>query len=173
MAAGCSLRPRLGEGHFPRVTELFRECYGDPAPRLDAVSAPVENRWPGERLGLPEAGPRSIARPARRIAALVIDWAIASAISVAFFSTGPWQTNGFVTLGLFAGIQLLFLLVLNGGVGHLLLGMRVVPLDPGRLAPWRALVRTLLVCLFVPAVIWDADQRGLHDRLAGTLLVRV
>jgi uncharacterized RDD family membrane protein YckC len=137
------------------------------------VSSPAENRWPGERLGLPESGPRSIARPGRRIAALVIDWAIASAISVAFFSTAPWQTNGFITLGLFAGIQLVFLLFLNGGVGHLLLGMRVVPLNPGRLAPWRALVRTLLVCLFVPAVIWDADQRGLHDRLAGTLLVRV
>jgi uncharacterized RDD family membrane protein YckC len=137
------------------------------------VSSPVDNRWPGDRLGLPETGPRSIARPGRRILALVIDWAIASAISVAFFSTGPWQTNGFITLGLFAGIQLLFLLVLNGGVGHLLLGMRVVPLNPGRLAPWRALVRTLLVCLFVPAVIWDADQRGLHDRAAGTLLVRV
>jgi succinate dehydrogenase hydrophobic anchor subunit len=105
--------------------------------------------------------------------AVAIDWALASAISLVFFSTGAWQTNGFVTLGLFAGIQLLFLLVLNGGVGHLLLGMRVVPLDPGRLAPWRALVRTLLVCLFVPAVIWDADQRGLHDRAAGTLLVRV
>lgn len=142
-------------------------------PRLDVVSTPADQRWPGERLGLPESGPRSIARPARRIAALAIDWAIASVISIVFFSTGPWQTNGFVTLGLFAGIQLVFLLVLNGGVGHLLLGMRVVPLDPGRLAPWRALVRTLLVCLFVPAVIWDADQRGLHDRAAGTLLVRV
>ncbi|WP_229841844.1 RDD family protein [Pseudolysinimonas yzui] len=137
------------------------------------MSTPVDQRWPGERLGLPESGPRSIARPARRIAALAIDWALASVISLVFFSTGPWQTNGFVTLGLFAGIQLLFLLLLNGGVGHLLLGMRVVPLDPGRLAPWRALVRTLLVCLFVPAVIWDADQRGLHDRAAGTLLVRV
>jgi uncharacterized RDD family membrane protein YckC len=137
------------------------------------MSIPVEQRWPGERLGLPESGARSIARPGRRIAALVVDWAIASVISVAFFATGPWQTNGFVTLGLFAGIQLLFLLVLGGGVGHLLLGMRVVPLIPGRLAPWRALVRTLLVCLFVPAVIWDADQRGLHDRLAGILLVRV
>ena len=137
------------------------------------MSSPAENRWPGDRLGLPETGPRSIARPGRRIAALVIDWAIASAISVGFFSTGPWQTNGFVTLGLFAGIQLLFLVLLNGGLGHLLLGMRVVPLVPGRLAPWRALVRTLLVCLFLPAVIWDADQRGLHDRAAGTLLVRV
>lgn len=104
---------------------------------------------------------------------MAIDWALASAISLGFFATGPWQTNGFITLGLFAGIQLVLLLLLNGGVGHLLLGMRVVPLVPGRLAPWRALVRTLLVCLFVPAVIWDADQRGLHDRLAGTLLVRV
>lgn len=137
------------------------------------MNEPAEQRWPGERLGLPESGPRSLARPGRRIAALAIDWAIASAISIAFFASGPWQTDGFITLALFAGIQLLFLLVLNGGIGHLLLGMRVVPIVPGRLAPWRALVRTLLVCLFVPAVIWDADQRGLHDRLAGTLLVRV
>jgi uncharacterized RDD family membrane protein YckC len=63
--------------------------------------------------------------------------------------------------------------VLTGGIGHLVLGMRVVPLTGGRLAPWRALLRTVLVSLFVPAVIMDADQRGLHDRAAGTLLVRV
>lgn len=94
-------------------------------------------------------------------------------LSLAFFSTGPWETNGFVTLGLFAGIQLVFLWLLAGGVGHLLLGMRVVPLVPGRLAWWRPVVRTALVCLFVPVVIMDADQRGLHDRAAGTLLVRV
>lgn len=105
--------------------------------------------------------------------AVVIDWALASGISLAFFSTVPWQTNGFITLALFAGIQAVFLLTLNGGVGHLLLGMRVVPLNPGRLAPWRPLLRTLLVCLFVPTLIMDADQRGLHDRAAGTLLVRV
>ena len=137
------------------------------------MANPVDQRWPGDRLGLPETGPRSIARPGRRIAALALDWAVATLLSFAFFSTGPFETNGFITLGLFGGIQLLFLLVLNGGVGHLLLGMRVVPLVPGRLAPWRVLVRTVLVCLFVPAVIWDADQRGLHDRAAGTLLVRV
>lgn len=137
------------------------------------MSDPGDQRWPGERLGLPETGPRSIARLGRRLLALAIDWAIATGLSLAFFATGPWQTNGFITLGLFAGIQALFLLTLNGGIGHLLLGMRVVPLNPGRLAPWRPLVRTLLVCLFVPAVIMDADQRGLHDRAAGTLLVRV
>lgn len=137
------------------------------------MSSTAENRWPGERLGLPETGPRSIARLGRRIAALAIDWALATALSLAFFATGPWQTNGFVTLGLFAGIQLLFLWVVNGGIGHLVLGLRVVPLNPGRLAWWQPVVRTALVALFVPAVIMDADQRGLHDRVAGTLLVRV
>lgn len=137
------------------------------------MSSTAENHWPGERLGLPETGPRSIARLGRRIAALAIDWALATALSLAFFATGPWQTNGFVTLGLFAGIQLLFLWVVNGGIGHLVLGLRVVPLNPGRLAWWQPVVRTALVALFVPAVIMDADQRGLHDRVAGTLLVRV
>lgn len=141
--------------------------------RVDAVTVPGEQRWPGERLGLPEQGPRSIARPGRRIGAILIDWALAYALSLAFFATGPWQTNGFVTLGIFAGIQLLFLWIVNGSIGHLVFGMRVVPLVPGRLAIWQPVVRTLLVCLFVPAVIWDADQRGLHDRAAGTLLVRV
>ena len=137
------------------------------------MTDPDSQRWPGERLGLPQTGPRSLAREGRRIGALLVDWVIASGLSLAFFSSGPWQTNGFVTLGLFAGIQILFLLVANGGVGHLVFGLRVVPLDPGRLAPWRAVVRTLLVSLFVPALITDADLRGLHDRIAGTILVRV
>jgi hypothetical protein len=26
--------------------------------------------------------------------------------------------------------------------------------------------------LIIPAVIWDGDQRGLHDKIAGTVLVR-
>jgi uncharacterized RDD family membrane protein YckC len=36
-----------------------------------------------------------------------------------------------------------------------------------------ALVRTILLMLLIPAVIWDRDQRGLHDRLARTAVVRV
>ena len=40
---------------------------------------------------------------------------------------------------------------------------------PGLLS---ALVRTALLCLVVPAVVWDADGRGLHDRVAGTAIVR-
>jgi uncharacterized RDD family membrane protein YckC len=137
------------------------------------VTSSAESRWPGERLGLPAEGPRSIARFGRRLGALVIDWAIAWVLSVAFFPISPFQTNPWITLGIFAGEQLLFLWIINGSIGHLILRMRVVPVNPARLGLWRPIVRTLLLCLAVPALIWDRDQRGLHDRAAGTMLVRI
>jgi hypothetical protein len=137
------------------------------------VSTPAESRWPGERLGLPAEGPRSIARFGRRLGAIFIDWGIALVIALAFFRDGPWQPNSWATLAIFAVEQLVFLWTVNGSIGHLILRMRVVPLVPGRLGLWRPLVRTVLLCLLIPAFIWDRDQRGVHDRLAGTLLVRV
>lgn len=137
-----------------------------------APADPSENRWPGERLGLPETGRRSIGRLGRRVAALAIDWGVAYLLSWAFFPT-ELGTDPFITLGLFAALQYLFLLIVNGSLGHLLLRLRVVPLGGGYLGVWRPLVRTVLLCLGVPALIWDRDQRGLHDKAAGTVLVRV
>jgi hypothetical protein len=123
--------------------------------------------WPGKRLGLPETGPRSIARIGRRIAALAIDWAAAVLISVTFFDYAAWAT-----LAVFAAAQVVFLLTINASVGHLILGLRVIPLAGGYLGLWRPFARTVLLCLLIPAVIWDRDQRGMHDRLIGTVLVR-
>lgn len=99
--------------------------------------------------------------------ALAIDWGTAILISVAFFSYDGWAT-----LAVFAVAQIVLLLTANGSAGHLLLGLRVVPVAGGYLGVWRPFVRTLLLCLVIPAVIWDRDQRGMHDRLAGTVLVR-
>ena len=125
-------------------------------------------RWPGERLGLPESGPRSVGRLGRRVAALVVDWALATLVSVAFF-----DYDGLATLAVFAVVQIAFLATVGGSVGHLVVRLRVVPLRGGPVGLWRPAVRTLLICLVIPAVVWDADQRGLHDRFAGTVLVRV
>ena len=123
--------------------------------------------YPGKRLALPNTGPRSVGRLGRRIGALAIDWAAAVLISVAFFSYDSWAT-----LAIFAVVQVVFLLVINASPGHLVLGMRVVPINGGYLGVWRPFARTILLCLVIPAVIWDRDQRGLHDRLIGTVLVR-
>ena len=112
-------------------------------------------------------GARSIARPGRRFIALAIDWGTAVLVSVAFFDYNAWAT-----LAVFAVAQSVLLLTANGSVGHLLLGMRVVPLAGGYLGVWRPFARTALLCLVIPAVIWDRDQRGMHDRLIGTVLVR-
>ncbi len=130
----------------------------------DVVDSPD---WPGQRLGLPSSGPRSVARIGRRLVALAVDWALASLVGYVFFD-GTW----FGILGSFAVMQYLFIVLLSGSIGHLLLGMRVVPLVPRWIGVWRPLVRTLLLSLAIPGVIYDRDQRGLHDQLAGTVLVR-
>jgi uncharacterized RDD family membrane protein YckC len=57
--------------------------------------------------------------------------------------------------------------------GKRLLGLRVLALDTGGVSPWRAVLRTVLLFLAIPALIWDRDGRGLHDRLAGTVEVRI
>jgi hypothetical protein len=125
--------------------------------------------WPGKRLGLPASGSRSIARLGRRIGGIAIDWAISLVLTYGIFRRDP---DGFITLGIFVVTQILFLLMLNGSVGHLIVGLRLVPLRPGYLGVWRPIVRTVLLALLIPAVIYDRDQRGLHDRWAGTILVR-
>ncbi|MDQ1739361.1 MAG: hypothetical protein QOE53_1013, partial [Pseudonocardiales bacterium] len=43
---------------------------------------------------------------------------------------------------------------------------------PRLLPPARVLLRTVLLVLVIPAVVWDRDGRGLHDRLAGSAVVR-
>jgi uncharacterized RDD family membrane protein YckC len=148
-----------------------------PHPQSDPEGAPKTfgdlepSRWPGERLGLPESGPRSVARAGRRIAALAIDWVLALIIAMLFV---PYESpaHGFITLGVFAVMQIVFIPTIGGSVGHRLLGMHVVPLTGGWIGLWRPVVRTLLLVIVIPAVVWDSDQRGFHDKVAGTVLIR-
>jgi uncharacterized RDD family membrane protein YckC len=130
-----------------------------------AVTSDAQS-YPGQRLGLPATGSGSIARPGRRIGALFIDYGAAYLIS-GFFG---WDALAILTI--FALIQILFLPTLQGSPGHRILGMRLTRLDGSWVGLWRPIVRTALLIVVIPAVIWDADQRGLHDKAAGTVLVR-
>ncbi len=58
-------------------------------------------------------------------------------------------------------------------VGHRVMGLRVARLDGGAPGVLRASVRAVLLVLAIPPLIWDRDQRGLHDKAAGTVLVRL
>lgn len=122
--------------------------------------------WPGQPLGLPETGTRSVARIGRRIGGIAIDWGLSVVISAAFFNYEP-----LATIAVFAGLHALSTILLGGSPGHLILGMHVVPMAGGRIGLWRPLLRTALLALVLPAVFWDVNNRGLHDRAAGTILL--
>ena len=50
--------------------------------------------------------------------------------------------------------------------------IRCVPVGgTGVIGVPRAALRGLLLCLVVPALIMDAERRGLHDRAAGSVMV--
>ncbi|NLB46557.1 MAG: RDD family protein [Microbacteriaceae bacterium] len=129
------------------------------------------SKWPGERLGLPEDGPRSVGRFGRRVFAILIDWGVAMVIALLFapYSSGAYSWATYV---IFVMMQVLLIPTLGGSVGHRLTGMRVVPIAGGWVGWWRPIVRTVLLALVIPVLVWDSDQRGFHDKIAGTVLVR-
>ncbi|WES65387.1 hypothetical protein P0L94_04785 [Microbacter sp. GSS18] len=126
----------------------------------------VPQEYPGQRLGLPSEGSGSIARLGRRVAALFFDYGAAYLIS-GFFDWDP-----LAILAIFAIIQIAFIPTIQGSPGHRVFGMRLQRVDGGWVGLWRPVLRTALLLVVIPAAIWDADQRGLHDKAAGTVLVR-
>jgi len=130
----------------------------------------------GQRLGLPAAGRGSLAPLGRRLVALVVDWFASTAVVVLVWHgrlTYGTPTFSAAVLGVF-GLEVLLLTWLAGAsFGHRLLGLQVVALDRGRVTLLRAAVRTVLLCLAVPPLVWDHDGRGLHDRAALTAVLRV
>lgn len=128
----------------------------------------------GEQLGLPEEGPNSVARSGRRLGALAVDWGLSVLIAYGLITDGhnaPTTSNW--ALGVFFVMSVLTVGTIGFTPGKRLFGIRVVALETGTVNPLRSLLRTVLLCLAVPALIWDRDGRGLHDRLAKTVEVRV
>lgn len=109
----------------------------------------------------------------RRLLAIIIDWALCSIIAAGFFDYRLGEGEGSLwPLLVFAVENLLLVGTLGSTVGHRALGLRVVRDDGQPAGPVRALVRTVLLCLVIPALVFDRDGRGWHDRAAGTLIIR-
>jgi hypothetical protein len=123
--------------------------------------------YPGQHLGLPERGPGSVASMPRRILALFIDWLLSMVIAY-------WLTHSqFWTIVVFA-IEVYLLTALGGStVGKRLVGIRAVRLGGGQIGFGWALVRTAILLTVVPPLLTDRDLRGLHDRAANTVVVRI
>ena len=123
---------------------------------------------------MPERGAGSIARFGRRLAAILVDWLICDVIAFGLmhYRLGGGGNGPFKPLAVFVVMNLLLVGTLGSTMGHRLLGLRVVRPGGGVAGPLAALIRTLLLAAVIPALIWDRDTRGFHDKLAGTILVR-
>ncbi|MDW4907116.1 RDD family protein [Streptomyces sp. ADMS] len=142
-------------------------------PRAAAEEAGVDFGYRGEQLGLPKEGPGSIARPGRRLGALAVDWGMCLLIAYGLVADSYHEAAQIWAPLILFVLFLLTLSTLGFTPGKRLFGLRVVAVDSGRVSPPRAALRTLLAFLAIPPMIWDRDGRGLHDRLARTVEVRI
>jgi uncharacterized RDD family membrane protein YckC len=145
--------------------QAVRKPAGDPS------GSAREDSYPGKRFGLPEEGPRSVAGVGQRLGALIIDWLACLLVSLAVFRTHLASQLG--TYILF-GVEVWLLTALTGfTLGKRVLGIRVARIDGKPVGLVMGLVRTLLLLLLVPALVFDKDLRGLHDKAARTIVIRV
>lgn len=130
---------------------------------------------PGEELGLPATGVSSVAGLGRRVAALSIDWFLA--YGIAGLVSGPDAFGspglGWTVLGIWFLLTALPVAVFGASAGMTVLGIRVASLDSAAvIGVPRALLRTAMIALVLPALARDGNGRGWHDRATRTVVIR-
>ncbi|MQA15883.1 MAG: RDD family protein [Pseudonocardiaceae bacterium] len=121
----------------------------------------------GQRLGLPERGPGSVAGFGARGAAIALDW-LPCYLAAQLLTTNPAVS----TLAIFAALTVLSVAAAGRSPGHAVVGLRVAMLDGQRAGFAPAVIRTVLICLVIPPLVYNTDGRGLHDRAAATIVLR-
>ncbi|CAB4866252.1 MAG: RDD family protein [Actinobacteria bacterium] len=118
--------------------------------------------------------PGEVAGLGRRLLAISIDWLASILLSRVLFGQFVYGSaeSSVAILMIFIAEVVIFTWLISASFGQRLLGVSVVRLDGGRLALWRIFVRTLLICLVIPAVVYDSVGRGLHDRAVGSVAIR-
>ncbi len=134
--------------------------------------AEIDQR-PGVRLGLPATGPGAVAGTGRRLLGLAID--IAASFVIAALLTRK-TTDGYPTPGgwatlVFVAETVVLLCVAGQTIGMFAVKVQVVTLAGNRITLWWALIRTALLLCLIPALVWDSDRRGLHDKASGVVVI--
>lgn len=137
--------------------------------------APVSNDEPETDLRAPFL---------HRLGGIVFDWALCMVISGWLFPIPSYADSSGIervflagqplaTLGIWATQHFLLVSLIGMTYGHRITGLRVVKEVDGGFPGFKAgAIRTALLALVIPAVVWDSEGRGLHDRAAGTRLIK-
>ena len=134
----------------------------------------LEFGYPGERFGLAKSGAGSAARFGRRILALALDWFAAILVTNLVFPDLVYGSGEFgaTTLAIFALEVTLLTATTGSSFGYKIFGLRLISVSTAPLNFLKILARTALLCLVVPAMIWDRDGRGLHDKIIGSIVMK-
>lgn len=115
---------------------------------------------------------------AHRFGALLVDWAACTLVVVLVLGPAGWSEDrfaGFYATGIFVVESAFFTALLGGSFGKLVTRLRVVRNDatnrPLELIP--ALLRSVLIALVIPPLVFRPDGRGLHDMAARSKTVRL
>jgi uncharacterized RDD family membrane protein YckC len=108
---------------------------------------------------------------ARRFGALMVDWIACLLVSATF--AHPTRPGGAWAPVVVLIAEYAFFIGLFGQTpGMWVTRLRCVSYTDGRpIGIPRALLRGLLLALFVPALIMDKQRRGVHDHAAGSIVV--
>jgi uncharacterized RDD family membrane protein YckC len=112
----------------------------------------------------------------RRFGALVIDWAVAVlSASVLANTTVPPEglRESFLVSGVFIVEVGLLTGLLGFSIGKRLLGLKVEGPDGHPIGVPRALVRTFLLALVIPALVMNDERRGIHDVATRSRVIRL
>lgn len=132
-----------------------------------------EDKYRGERMGLPEHGPGSLATTGRRVAALVIDWLLCAGIGMLINNLWDVADAASVNVAVWIVVSVVSVWLFAFTPGQAALGMGVVRVDaPVRVGLGRSFFRVVLTLFIMPPLITDADSRGLQDRATQTAVIR-
>ena len=138
-----------------------------------SASGPEYAAAPPER-SYPDSGPGSVATFGARLLAFLVDGILADVLAV--IVNGGYHTSDRQNLSSYLGfllLEIVFVTLASQTPGMRVAGIAVVrERDVGRPFIGWVLLRTLLLAVVAPALVIDTNGRAMHDRAAGTVMLR-
>lgn len=128
-----------------------------------------------EGAGVQVPPPGAVAGLGARVLAFIVDAVLANLVA-GVVSLGGWHPGplrGWIVCAVFLATELVFVAAAGQTPGMRVIGAAVVrATDGGRPRLGWVAVRTVLLAFVLPALIVDTSGRAMHDRAAGTVMVR-
>jgi len=111
----------------------------------------------------------------RRIVALAIDWGASILVAQVIPGVSEYgsRSNSLATLAIFTFEVVILTWLMGASFGQKLVGLRIISIDGKNIKLIQAIVRTFFIILVFPPLLADKENRGLHDKIARTRLIKL